>query len=195
MIDQVKENAINDGNVALTNIIDPCCTTVSNYTAVLAQTNTISIDSSKAIAKINTRFTAENSLIASMIYSVAVAYSHYIPVESADNRTLKDISNAPTGVRVMYNMVSKALGVPIIPVKPCYIYSSDDTVVYTFEGKGEKEQKFRLVSKSAYKSAGHTAKYKIDNNVQNDGSQSKDDIYLFCHRYGSTNIHHCLWDE
>jgi len=64
-----------------------------------------------------------------MVYTVAVAYSHYIPVEYVGNRTLKDIINAPTEVRVMYNMVSKALGVPIIPVKTCYIYSSNDTVI------------------------------------------------------------------
>ena len=31
-------------------------------------------------------------------------------------------------------------------VNPQYLYSTDDTICYVFEGKGEKELPFRLVS-------------------------------------------------
>ena len=68
----------------------------------------------------------------------------------------KDTKTAPISVHMMYKMTSKALGsIPIRPVKPCYVFSTDNTVIYTFEGKGEKDTVFRLCSTSSSASAGH----------------------------------------
>jgi len=53
------------------------------------------------------------------------------------------------------------------------IFSNNDTVVYTFEGKGGKEDKFRLVSKRRSKSAGYTPKYKIDDSAKMKGLRVK----------------------
>ena len=159
MIEQVMENVINSGNIPLTNAIDPSSSSVMNYTALLAYDNSISIDGSKAISKTNNRFTAENSIIASILYVIAVAYSHYIPCEVEDSCVKKDMEDAPIGVRMMYTLTQKALGgIPIRPIKPCYLFSTDDTVVYTFEGKGDKETYFRLCSKNSTTSAGYSSK-------------------------------------
>ena len=62
-------------------------------------------------------------------------------------RVQKDMKDAPVGVKMMYNLTSAALGgVPLHPIKPCYVLSTDDTVVYTFEGKGVRDAAFRLCS-------------------------------------------------
>ena len=43
---------------------------------------------------------------------------------------------------------------PVFPIKPQYIFSSDDTVVYTYEGKGKESDVFRLVARKALNVAG-----------------------------------------
>ena len=84
------------------------------------------------------------------------------------------MTKAPVGVRMMYNLTHEALGnIPIRPVKPCYIFSTDDSVVYIFEGKGDKEINFRLCSKVSTTSASHSSKYKIDDSSKMKGLRVK----------------------
>jgi len=106
MISQVKESVSKCGNVPLADVIDPCRTTISNYTALFSQSSGIFIDGSKAISKTNTRYTAENSLIVSALYAVAVASSHFILIKEEDARTRRDIANASVGIRMMYKLTS-----------------------------------------------------------------------------------------
>ena len=113
-------------------------------------------------------------MIAFILYVVDVAYSHFIPSESKDTPIAKDTKTAPVGVRILYEMTSKALGgIPIRPVKPCYVFSTDDTVLYIFEGKGEKDSVFRLCSTSGTTSAGHVTKDKIDDSCKMKGLRLK----------------------
>ena len=59
-------------------------------------------------------------------------------------------------VRMVYTLTPKAMGgIPIVSVQFCYVFSTNDTIVYTFEGKGGKESEFRLVSKTCTKFVGH----------------------------------------
>ena len=83
-----------------------------------------------------THFTAENSIIASIIYTAIVAYSHYIPVEEECPKVKRDTKEASVGVEMMYQLIPKVLGgVILIPAKPVYLFSTNDTVVFIFEGK------------------------------------------------------------
>ena len=61
----------------------------------------------------------------------------------------------PDGVKLLYRLVGKAYGddVPIIPVRPEMILSTDDTVGYIFEGKGAGTDLFKLVASKAQKKA------------------------------------------
>ena len=64
--------------------------------------------------------------------------------------------NAPIGVCMMCALTQESLGnIPIQPVKRYYVFSTEDTVVYIFEGIGDKETHFRLYSKIRTTSAGH----------------------------------------
>ena len=73
MIEQVKKTVQARGDVPLVPNLNPSKSSVTNYIALLAHQNGISIDIDKAISKAVTRFTAENSTIASIIYAVTVA--------------------------------------------------------------------------------------------------------------------------
>jgi len=105
----------------------------------------ISIDGSTAIAKTNTRFTAENSIISTMSLGLSIAYANYIPITKEDPLITKEMDDAAVGVKIMYAMVRNHYGNPIYPVKPQYMLSSDDTVVYVFKGKGRENENFRLL--------------------------------------------------
>jgi len=121
-----------------------------------------------------TRFTAENSIIASIIYAVTVAYYHYIPVEEEFPKVKRETKEASVGVEMMYQLTLKALGgLPIILVKPAYFFSTDDTVVFVFEGKGIKQQKFHLHSWSSISKDGHIPKCKLDETLSMKGLRVK----------------------
>ena len=50
-------------------------------------------------------------------------------------------------------MVCKYYGknVPVFPVRPEYLLTTDDTVEYIFEGKGQEQDQFRLCSTKSLK--------------------------------------------
>ena len=66
-------------------------------------------------------------------------------------------------------MVSQAWGTPVIPVKPHYIFSSDVTVVYMYEGKANKQGTFCLVSTKSLKAVGNQSKYIINESCMMNG--------------------------
>ena len=65
---------------------------------------------------------------------------------------------------MMYKMVRESYGnVDIFPIKPKYIFSTDDTVVYIFEGYTEDNDKFMLVRNKALIYCGNQSKPPTDN--------------------------------
>lgn len=59
--------------------------------------------------------------------------------------TKKAMLVAPPGVKLLYQMVKDAYGcVPVYPIKPQYVISTDDTMSYIFVGKGVKERTFQI---------------------------------------------------
>ena len=164
LIENERRNVITEqGGVPIMHV-SPSVQTVKNIPAMVANQCGISIDGSTAIAKTNTRFTAENSIIAAMSLALAIAYANYIPITEEDPSITKEMEDAPIGVKLMYDLVRKHYGCPIYPVKPQYILSTDDTVVYVFEGKGRENEHFRLVSTKSIAKSGTMSKYRLDDN-------------------------------
>ena len=60
----------------------------------------------------------------------------------------------------------------IITIKPAYLLSTNETVVFVFEGKGIK-QKNRLYSWRSISKAGHMSKYNLDETLSMKGLQAK----------------------
>lgn len=61
----------------------------------------------------------------------------------------------------------------IFAVKSQYIFSTDDTVVYIYEGSSRKESNFKLVGSSAAYSSGVRAKYNHDDSNMMTGMRIK----------------------
>ena len=72
------------------------------------------------------------------------------------------MKDAPIDGKMLYDVVSKAHGnLSVIPIKTQYIYSSDDTVMYVFEGK------------RALKRTGTNSKYQSDDKNMMSGMKVK----------------------
>ena len=60
----------------------------------------------------------------------------------------------------MYILVSKCnKNLPVVPLRPEHIYSTDDTTTYCYEGKGEKSSSFVLVGSNTMTKAGSRSRY------------------------------------
>ena len=72
-----------------------------------------------------------------MTFLVVVASTHFILDNEENDKIRKDTEDVPVVIKMLYDMASKAHGnLPVIPIKTPYIYSSADTIIYVFEGKG-----------------------------------------------------------
>ena len=75
---------------------------------------------------------------------------------------------------MMYKIIRESYGnFNILLIKPQYIFSTDDTVVYIFEGCAEDNDKFTLVSKKLLKYCGNQSKYTLPNNCMMQGMRVK----------------------
>ena len=64
---------------------------------------------------------------------------------------------------MLHKMVSKTYGGGIIfPIKPQFVFFTDDTVVDIFERKGLEKDKFTLIRKRSLKLWGNQLSYIID---------------------------------
>jgi hypothetical protein len=132
--------------------------TINNYTAELAMDN---------------RYAAENSVIASACLLSLIAATHFIPIPEDIRRELKDQS---AEVRELYDMVTDSLGVPVYPVWPELITSTDDTTeyLYIFEGCFKKGTgQFRLVSRESCTERGSPAVFNMDESNDMNGIRIK----------------------
>ena len=165
---QAQVKRIKDqGRVPLTNGIDPCKATIINYKGLISSTNGVSM-CTNTTPKTRTRYTAENSLISAMALLCVIATTHYDVASCEKEFEIEKLvrhNNVPDGVSLLYKLISKAYGknVPLIPVEPSRITSTDDTTNYIYEGRsGGDEGNFRLVASQALENAGTRSKFKID---------------------------------
>jgi hypothetical protein len=95
----------------------------------------------KTVRKTNNRFAAENSVIAAFNLALLIAATSYREVAAKDPQVAKEMQmqEADPETRVLYDLVTKACGVPVVPVKPPLQSSTDDTTEYIFEGVQQQE--------------------------------------------------------
>jgi hypothetical protein len=107
--------------------------TVMRTVAMLAMDRRTTISQS-VLLKTNRRHIADHSLNNAVTYLIVVAATHFI-IGRECPLSIKD--KMSKGAIMLLNLVSKANGgVPVCPIPPHYILSTDDTVEYVYEGKG-----------------------------------------------------------
>ena len=122
--------------------------TKGRYFVRVADQSNMSI-AEKVIPKTTTRDAAERSLRAAAATAGVIGATHLLPVERLDNNMIKEMKNLPEDVRMMMEMVSDVFGCPVYAVRPEYIFSSDETTQYTYEGTRTKADQFVLTSKDS----------------------------------------------
>jgi hypothetical protein len=118
----------------VTAVVNACCSRSNkNYMTQLVTMGGISLSTS-AIQKTNRRFTSENSLMSAMSFACTVALSHFIVGSPSSGNQLP--SKISRGASQFIEMIRKANnGLPVFPIKPQYVTSTDDTTRYIFVGK------------------------------------------------------------
>ena len=112
-------------------------------------------------------------MIGSLSFMLVTAATHFIPGEP-DNETKEIMKKASEGSKKMIELTSKAQGdVPLQPVKPQYVYSSDDNVEYVYAGTSDGQDPFRIVASKHASGAGTRSKYKRDDSKQMSGMRVK----------------------
>jgi hypothetical protein len=134
---------------------------LNNYIARLALHPNLSV-ATKTIRKSDTRQIAENNFRPAFNLALSVATSHFIEVPHEDPTVARDMKTLPKETRLLYDLVTSAVRGPVVPVKPALLFSTDDSTQYVFEGRVDKPDKFRLVSKKSCEQRGTRALYSLN---------------------------------
>lgn len=134
---------------------------VSNYTAMLADRAGVSIVTATT-RKPNTRFASENSLRGAVALLATVSATHFIPTKLENDDLRQELKTLPSSTRLLSDMVSIAWGCPVFPINPAYLFSTDDTTEYTYEGVKGEEPKFVLTSTASAAKRGTHSVYMTD---------------------------------
>ena len=146
-----QQIVVRQGRVPITKYdIQPSKQALVNIMSSITSSNGGSIRTS-ATTKTTTRYRAENSLISATVSVCVVAVIRYNMCTDIQLDIERDVKDASNSVNLLYKMGCAAYGndMPIFPVRPELILSTDDTAQYIFEGKGEAHGVFRLVASKA----------------------------------------------
>ena len=135
--------------------------TVANYTAMLADQAGVSIVGATT-RKPNSRYASENSLRGAMALLSMVGSTHFIPTKLENDDIRRELKTMPSSTRLLTDMVSIAWGCPVFPINPAYLFSTDDTTEYTFEGVKGDEAEFVLTSTASAAKRGTSSVYTTD---------------------------------
>ncbi len=117
---------------------------------------------------------SENSWRAAISFTAVVGATHILLSDKWDPDILKDLKTLPKPTVEVIMAVSKAWGdSPVFPVKPAYIYSTDETTQYAYEGTRIEKGKFVLVTKKSVAKSGTQALYNCDDNKSMSGMRLK----------------------
>jgi hypothetical protein len=178
---EVRENIIEfqqeairrQGRVPIGVHIQPSQQTIRNYLARLAAMKGMDFVERTTI-KSSTQYTAKNSLISSVAFLLLVASTHDVVTRQKNQKIYKDIRNAPEGAQKVFDLVQEAHGgLPIFPIKPSHMTTTDDTVAYVFDGKGMGKDLFCLLSQKSNKKAGTLSKYSQGEQIHCNGLRVK----------------------
>ena len=151
----------------------PSKTTVRNYFALMASQRSMSIVES-SITKSSIRVASENSWRAAVSFTAVVGATHVLLRDKWDPDILHDLKHLPKPTVELTLSVSKAWGDrPVLPVKPAYIYSTDETTNYAYEGTRAEKGRFVLVTKKSVAKSGTQAMYNCDDNKSMSGMRLK----------------------
>ena len=115
------------------------------------------------ISKTRTRYTAKNSLISEMAIICVVSVTYFNVSTDFLREVENDMKVADEGVSLLYKLASKLYNnLPILPVKPELMFSTDDTVNFVYDGLGNDKDKCRLVTSKAIAKTGTRSRYAID---------------------------------
>ena len=121
-------------------------TTLHNYAALIASKSNISITIWE-IPNICTPYTADKSLISAVALLCVISATHYEVVSEKSRNVEKEIRKSSIGVKKLHKVVTKIYSnLPVFPIRPTLIISTDDTVNCIFSLKGSDNGSFRLVA-------------------------------------------------
>eukprot|EP00957_Ditylum_brightwellii_P083771 6367379-Ditylum_brightwellii.AAC.1 len=90
-----------------------------------------------------------------MAFIIVVATTHVITMDEESKELRREMRLTSESVPIMHNMLSAAYGnLPLFYINPKYMFSTEDTVMYIYEGKGTESDELRLVSSSGLKQGG-----------------------------------------
>ncbi len=147
-------------------------TTINNYKAQIANHPNVQI-TQKAIVKSTTRDVSEKSIRMVLSLLTCIGAGHFIPVDEECPEIKRQLKEVDDKCRLLYDMVVNALGVSVYPVKPEYIYSTDDTTCYIFEGEYKGKDKWTLVTNDSIRKSGTNAVYRVDDTKIMNGMRVK----------------------
>eukprot|EP00956_Cyclotella_meneghiniana_P029834 scaffold73484_cov30-Cyclotella_meneghiniana.AAC.1 len=129
----------------------------------------------KTNRKTNTRYTAENSIIASFNLLLVITATHFVEVPKLDSKVERDMRSLPDSTRQLLDLVTEAAGVPMAPVSPSLISSTDESTEYIFSGStsNKRQATFRLASKSSLNSKNTSSIYSINEGMDMSGFRVK----------------------
>ena len=177
LFESLQKRISGKGLVPITGSVEPSKSTIRNYTALLANHPGISIKHS-CVSKTQTRFIAENSWMSSVAFTVLVAATHFIglssssPMYESQQKRLK--SKSSDGAKQLFELVWRSTESKyIFVVLPHYVFSTDDTVTYIYQGEAKKKSPFVLVGSESLQGTGSRANYAIDNTKAMNGMRVK----------------------
>ena len=123
-----------------------------------------------ATAKTNTRVAADNTIRGSVTHLALIAATHFVEVNTDDLVVRNHLKQLPEQTKMIYNMmVDCCKGVPVFPVHPELIFSTDESTQFVYEGYRGEEEQFRLVTKSSCKDKGTNATYHVEESDMSQG--------------------------
>ena len=127
-----------------------------------------------SIVKTNTRFAAEHSVRGAVSNVMLIAHTHFVEVDQEDFDVRRELKEVPRETRMLYDLITDSRnGVPVVPVKPELITSTDDSTVFIFCGSVNKQDEFRLVTKKSCLNKGTNSVYNVDESDHMNGMRVK----------------------
>lgn len=172
LVDEQKNKKIAAGLMPFNVRDNMSRSSLNRYTARLALNNRVTI-ADNTIRKTNTRYAAENSIRAAFNLVLTTAVANFTQVDAEDPVVQNDMNTLPESTSLLYNLVSQASDVPVVPVKPALLISTDDTTVYTFEGSDDGPDKFLLAAKKSCENNGTHSLYTVNEGKDMNGMRVK----------------------
>ena len=137
-------------------------TTLHNYAAELAMNSNLSLTQT-SISKTDTRFAAEHSIRGAVNNVILVATTHFVEIDEEDIDIRNELNEMMPETRERYDFITDSCGgVPVVPIRPELITSTDDSTVFIFCGSTTKKDEFHLVTKESCLNKGTHAVYTVN---------------------------------